>query len=265
MIYLAKASSDGVDAVHRLQSLLGLMQENADLELEQDIAILRVRNRDGYTSTLAANEYNAALHVFIGRSRSGDDGTREPREVRIPNRAPAHAAEYEAFLGVPVRYGATSSAVVYPREIFARPLPGADEGLSDLLEGYAREMLSRLPAANSFIDRIRAAVSPRLPAGSPGIEDIASELRMSARTVRRRLKEEGATHRSTLDTLRRELATRAVESGEQSADTLAQEIGFSDTSAFYRAFRRWTGQNPAENAAATRPQRPGACTTTPRR
>ncbi len=246
MIYLAKSSRDGVDAVRRLRDLVGLMQAEADLELEFDseLTLLHIRNRDDYTPILPASEYIAALHVFIGRSVS--DGTREPREVRIPHPAPRHAADFEALLGVAVRYGADSCAVAYPRDVFSRPLPGADEGLSDLLEAYARDMLSRVPATNSFVDRVRAAVLPQLPKGSPGIEDIAAELRMSARSVRRRLKEEGATYRSTLDTLRCELATRALESGGKSLDAIADDLGFSDTSAFYKAFRRWTGRSPAD-------------------
>lgn len=251
MVYLAKASSSGVDAVHRLRNLVGLMQDEAELELtfEPDLAVLHVRSRDDYTPILPASEYNAALHVYIGRVLSG--GSREPHEVRIPHPAPAHGAGFEALLGVPVRYGAESSAVAFPRASFSQPLPGADEGLSDLLERYARELLAQVPASNSFVDRVRSAVAPRLPSGCPGIEDVAAALRMSARSVRRRLKEEGATYRSTLDDLRCELATRALESGEKSVDAIARDLGFSDTSAFHKAFRRWLGQSPADFLATT--------------
>ena len=245
MTYLAKAASDGVDAVQRVRNFLALMHDGADLELEfqGELAVLHVRLKEPDTPILPTSEYSAALFVFIGRFLSG--GTREAFEVRVPHPAPPHAAAFEAFIGVPVRYGAASIAAAFPREQFTRPLPGADEGLSELLESYAREMLSRIPVATSFVERVRAAAQPRLPHGSPGIEDIAAELRMSARTVRRRLKEEGATYRSTLDDLRCELAVRALQSGDESIDRIAQDLGFSDTSAFHKAFRRWTGQSPA--------------------
>ncbi len=252
MGYLAKTSRDGIDAVNRLQDLVGLMQDEADLVLdfEPGLAVLEIRSRDDYEPILPASEYNAALHVFIGRALSS--GTREPREVRIPHPAPPHAAEFEAFLGVPVRYGAAHSAVAFPRDAFSQPLPSADEGLSDLLEAYAKEMLSRIPPDGSFVERVRAVVEPRLPQGSPGIEDTATELRMSARTVRRKLREEGTTYRETLDTLRSELARRRLESGERNMEAIAQELGFSDASAFYKAFRRWTGTSLAAFAPSPR-------------
>ena len=249
MVYLAKASSGGVDAVNRLRNFIGLMQDEADIELafEPGLAVLHLSTSNGYQLILPACEFNAGLHVFIGRALSS--GTREPREVRIPHPAPPHAAEFEAILGVPVRYGAETSAVVFPLDEFRRPLEGADEGLRDLLESYAKEMLSRIPADHSFVDRVRAAVEPRLPSGSPGIEDIGALLRMSARSMRRRLKDEGTTYRETLDHLRREIALRELESGEKGMDAIAHDLGFSDTSAFYKAFRRWTGRSPADSSS----------------
>lgn len=250
MLYLAKASRDGVDAVNRLQDLIGLMADDTDLVLdfEPGLAVLHIRSRGDYVPILPACEYNAAIQVFVGRELSS--GTREPREVRIPHATPPHAAEFEAFLGIPVRYGTTHSAVAFQRDQFSQRLPSADEGLSNLLEAYAREMLSRIPTDASFVERVRTVVERRLPQGSPGIEDTATELRMSARTVRRKLKEEGTTYRETLDTLRSNLARRKIEAGQQNMETIAQELGFSDASAFYKAFRRWTGTSPTTLAAS---------------
>jgi AraC-like DNA-binding protein len=249
IIYLARSSRDGIEAVQRVRNFVALMQDEADLELafEPGLAVIHMRTHDGYVTILPACEYGVALHAFIGRSVSA--GSREPRELRIAHPAPPHAAAFEAFVRVPVRWGAASNAVAYPSDAFRRALPGADAGLSDLLEAYARELLSRVPAEHSFVDRVRACVARRLPNGSPGIEDVAAELRMSARSVRRRLAAEGATYRGTLDALRCELALRALESHQQGIDAIAQELGFSDASAFHKAFRRWTGRRPADFAS----------------
>lgn len=250
MVYIAKVSLDGVDAIKRLRNYVRLMQDDADLSLEFEpgLAVLHVRSRDDYQMILPACEFNAALHVFIGHTLS--HGTRKPSELRIPHPAPAHAAEFEEFVGIPVRYGADDSAVAFPRDEFMEALPGADAGLSDLLESYGKEMLARIPPDDSFVERVRAVVEPRLPGGSPGIEDVAVELRMSARSVRRRLKEEGTTYRETLDALRSELAKRRLEDGERNMEALAHALGFSDASAFSKAFRRWTGTSPADFASA---------------
>jgi AraC-like DNA-binding protein len=87
-----------------------------------------------------------------------------------------------------------------------------------------------------------------LSKGDPGIEAVAAELKMSARSLRRRLQDEGTNYRRTLDELRSALAKQQLRDEGRSVEEVAYALGFSDASAFHKAFRRWTGSSPAEYA-----------------
>ena len=90
----------------------------------------------------------------------------------------------------------------------------------------------------------RGLVVAALPSGDATLDRIARELATSPRTLRRRLAEDGETFESILSRTRHELALRYLERRDVSLAEIALLLGFSDQSAFQRAFRRWTGETP---------------------
>ena len=126
------------------------------------------------------------------------------------------------------------------------PLPRADSTLCDLLDQHAQALLDRLPRSDSFADRVRAAIANELTAGDPTAEHVSEALGMSTRTLRRRLKEEGTSHQHVLDEVRNELARSYLGEGKLGITEVAFLLGFSDASAFHKAFRRWTGRGPGD-------------------
>jgi AraC-like DNA-binding protein len=105
-----------------------------------------------------------------------------------------------------------------------------------------------MPVTDSFADRVRSCIVELLPSGGPGIEDVAAELKMSARTVRRRLRDESTTYRDILDDLRHALALQQLGPLGLSVEEVAYRLGFADASGFHKAFRRWAGESPADYA-----------------
>jgi AraC-like DNA-binding protein len=93
---------------------------------------------------------------------------------------------------------------------------------------------------------VRALLITNLTSGPPGISHVAKQLGMSERTLERRLETEGTTFSDLLDALRRNLATRHLREHETPIADIALLTGFAQSSAFYRAFRRWTGTTPNE-------------------
>jgi AraC-like DNA-binding protein len=94
-----------------------------------------------------------------------------------------------------------------------------------------------------MLDRIRRCIDHHLPSGAPTLHDVAGELRMSPRTLQRKLRERGTSCSEVTDELRRELAVELVRR-EEAPLTIAFRLGFRDATSFYRAFRRWTGTTP---------------------
>lgn len=113
----------------------------------------------------------------------------------------------------------------------------------------------QLPTGENIVDSIRRVLADDLCDGEPSLDRISTRLHMSARTLHRRLVEQGTTFRHVLADVRRELAERYLRERQLAIGEIGFLLGFSDTSAFHRAFKRWTGQAPlafrhASNSAA---------------
>jgi AraC-like DNA-binding protein len=93
---------------------------------------------------------------------------------------------------------------------------------------------------------VKAAIIDRLPSGNLSVEKLARKLHTSARSLQRNLRNNGASYRCLLDETRRELGLQYVKDSKMSFTEIAFLLGFSDQSAFTRAFRRWTGLAPKE-------------------
>jgi AraC-like DNA-binding protein len=101
-----------------------------------------------------------------------------------------------------------------------------------------------LPKAEATTDAVRRFLAEDLSNGQAKLAQLAPRLRMSARTLHRRLEQEGTNFRSVLNEVRRELAVRHLMERRLAVGEIAFLLGFSEVSAFHRAFKHWTGQAP---------------------
>jgi AraC-like DNA-binding protein len=163
--------------------------------------------------------------------------------VRFRHARPAQPESYERVFGVPVHFDCAINEVCFDAALLALPIPDANATLCAFFERYAREKLSRLPERPSLIERLRALIRRRLPEGEVKLDDLAASLHMSARTLQRRLGDEHTSLQAELDEIRRQQALYLLEGGTAIAE-LSWLLGYSDPSAFHRAFKRWTGTSP---------------------
>jgi len=124
--------------------------------------------------------------------------------------------------------------------------PSSDAALRQLLERYAADQLAKIPTSARFSQRVRACILSMLSLGNLTADSVAAEFNMSNRTLRRRLQEEHTSYQEILDEVRSELARHYLAKEKREIDEVAFRLGFSDPSAFTKAFRRWTGQTPAD-------------------
>jgi AraC-like DNA-binding protein len=128
----------------------------------------------------------------------------------------------------------------------------ADEGLSVYLLEQLDELKART-SERSLVSSVRGAVADALPDGQPSKSRIARRLGMSERTLHRRLAEQGESFQDLVTRARREAAESLLRSGDHNLADVAFLTGFSDQSAFTRAFKRWTGETPAAFRGAAHP------------
>ncbi len=168
-----------------------------------------------------------------------------PVEVRFPFAEPADTSEHQRVFRAPLRFDRDHSALVWPRQTLDLLMLGADAMLQPIVEGQVRALLQQLPGGESATDAVRRSLAQELCDGEPTLERVAARLHMSARTLHRRLEDEGVTFRRVLADARRELAERHLSDSRLAVGEIAFLLGFSEPSAFRRAFKRWTGQQPA--------------------
>jgi AraC-like DNA-binding protein len=172
------------------------------------------------------------------RAHAATAGAFEPRAVRFTH-AGTPAPIYVEVFRAPVTFSADYDELELPAAQLALPLASADPITSEVLEERIAKLA--IPSDLSLVERVRHAARANLDA-SP--DDVAKTLGMSARTLRRQLDQANTTFRDIVDHARRERADELLASG-MAIKEIAFALGFSEPSAFSRAYKRWTGSAPA--------------------
>jgi AraC-like DNA-binding protein len=165
--------------------------------------------------------------------------------VELVGEAPASTDEHTRIFGVVPTFGAAVNAIELAASDVARPCPAADPALSRVIERHAEAVLARIPdPAATTAERVRARVAAVLVDGEVALADVAKYLKMSERSLQRRLGDEGRRFDELVDDLRHELAQRYLADPAIALGEIAYLLGYSEPSAFHRAFKRWTGTTP---------------------
>jgi AraC-like DNA-binding protein len=166
-------------------------------------------------------------------------------EAWFPHVAPTDTNVHEAlFPGVPLRFGAPFYGFGFAEEFARFPLPGGDPDVHAVLVARADRMLEELTSQKTISAAVQRFVVRDLRDGGPTPESVARVLRMSARTLSRRLAGEGTTFNALVEQVRRERAIELLRDPKVSLTEVAFLLGFSHVESFYRAFKRWTGTTP---------------------
>ncbi len=251
--YLAITSATRREAFERSNRYLRIVHDDHELEFEisDGRSICRIDPFGGAPPHLqrTMGEYVVGMMARIGPVVVG---SAEGMEVWFAHPAPDYEADYARVIEIPYRFDARCYAIVGAEANLDMPLPRADSRLCELLEQHAEELLSKLPDGGTFADRVKQQVASMLPSGETGADRVAEALGVSVSTLRRRLRAADTSHRQILDAARCDLARRALVEKGVSVNEVAFLLGFSDASAFHKAFRRWTGRSPSEFVRAAR-------------
>lgn len=192
----------------------------------------------------------AELTLLLNIGREVTKKTLDPIEVHLPPPQPARLAEYRELFRCPIRFDRPQAALVFSASQMRLPIEASDPTLSGYLEQLAGHVLKSLHTPpETFVDRVRRATWHQLSSGKPELSRIAKQLHISPRTLQRRLRESGTSFSQLLDDLRRELSGRFLLDRKLAVSEVAFLLGYSEPSAFQRAFRRWQGRSPRQYRA----------------
>lgn len=156
---------------------------------------------------------------------------------------PAHSAEYDLLFPCPQRFAAPCTSLLFHSRYLGMPLLQDERTLKQFLQHSPADLLARPDGGDSLTSRIRRLLG-RDCAHWPDLEQVATHLHVSPQTLRRHLREEGSSFQELKDHLRRDLAIYHLGRDELSIQAIAEQLGFSEPSAFHRAFKKWTGLTP---------------------
>jgi AraC-like DNA-binding protein len=188
-------------------------------------------------------------------------GTGHPiRAKRVEMRRPeAHRKLYEAHFGCSVKFSAAHNVLVFAKEDIERPFLTHNADVLALVAPQLEAELTEQLAQNTLSDRVKGILKKLLAGQRPVLGDVARELRLSTRTLQRRLTAERATFQQLMESARRELARHYLLHSSLELNEAAYLLGYEDANSFFRAFHSWEGTSPgqwralhATNASAPR-------------
>ena len=248
---LMQASPNVAHAIEVMGKHFHVHDKGAQLSVEADSKEVRIgyrvtaRDVDMVEQiyTLAAMAGLAFLRALCGESW-------RPLEFELPFRRPRAVETLRKALGVPLKFDAERLWMIFPAADLARPLPSADP----LLYRMMAERIEQLEARQrrDLVGRVRDVMQTVIFLEDSRASIVASRIGVSLRTLNRRLHGKGTSLQEIRDQVTAEAACQLLANTEKSASEVALILGYSDSSAFTRAFRRWRGVPPAQWRARKR-------------
>jgi AraC-like DNA-binding protein len=219
-------------------------QANGMLEQtdEQTTYVHRVGDA-GFRAPPAAIEFGFAQLVLLVRRATGRPVV--PSRIAFQHASPENSAEHRRFFGASPVFNAARDELAFDRVTRELPVVSADPALGELVQAHAERLLAELPSVTTWASRVLRALGTDLSQGNVGVDQVARALSVPTRTLQRRLQEEGTSFEDVADRLKRDLAERYLCDRRLGIQETAFLLGYSDVSAFHRAFSRWTGMSPS--------------------
>ena len=247
--YICRSAPTLRDALAQWVRYLGILDDAVEVALvesKNEIALRVIVESEAPAP--ASHELCFAL-VLLNAQRM-TLAKRAPVAVRFTHEIPTSLhARHRAFFGGNVEFGAKRTELVFSRIDADAPLTTADPNLLAILLPTADAKREHTTKDPPLTDQVKRALGNALSSDDAQLSGVAKRLGMTARSLQRRLQDEGASFQTLRDETRRTLADRYLGEGLSLAE-ISFLLGFSEPSAFFRAFKRWTGLTPIERRAS---------------
>ncbi len=221
---------------HQGQTSFGLIQDSDILWLSYYIHDPRIQNR--------RQDAELSLGMFRNIFKAGLGADWDPLEIRFEHDRPDGASDHETYFGAPVRFGRRTNAFAFRRGDLDVRMPGQDPYLFSIVSSFLESRHQLVGNPQDMATVVRNQIKLHLGDKLPKLSEIAGVLGLSDAVFRKRLKAHGLLFPNLLRAARHELALHYLNDRDMPLTDIAYNLGYSELSAFSRAFRNWTGMNP---------------------
>ncbi len=241
-----KTCLKAIDVLKNVKRYMVLVTDDGSIELDERDGIVKlILNREVYrTGIKIANEASFVMLVGILNEVTGKRIT--PTEVSFKHSF-STSDYFSNHFECPVNFNATENALVFNTKVLDISTIKADKFIHQFLVERMEQEKSKIHKSEDVLtSEINKLLKESMSSGIPSIVQVGEYLGMSARTLKRRLSDRNLSFRELIQKNQQETATQLLTTTSQSIGEIAFLTGFSEQSAFNRAFKRWTGQAPNE-------------------
>jgi AraC-like DNA-binding protein len=248
LVYYVIASSETLgEALRRLARYSGLTNEGVRITCSEGEDITVRFEYVGVSRLSDRQQIECFVVILVRICRQLTGLSVSPRSVKLNHRRTELPAGIKKVFGCNVVFGSDVDEVVFPRHAKSIATINSDSYLNSLLVKYCEEALSnRRVHSGTWRSKVENAIVPLLPHGQAKLGEVAQRLGVSERTLIRLLASEKCTFSEILDALRLDLAKSYLREENLPMSEVAWLLGFAEVSAFFHAFKRWTGKTPKQ-------------------
>jgi AraC-like DNA-binding protein len=240
-------ASTGREAFQRAMRYSNLLTNSASWRLEESGDLAEVRfDRDGPRPLGTRVDVECALASVVHAIRQVGRDDFAPLRIRFRHRASFDLGAHREHFDCPLDFGAEMDAIVMRRSQLDGTPRSMNPAMGAFFESYANSLLHRLEPDTSLARRVREAIMAELPSGGVSMHTVAKRMRTSERTLRRQLAAENVIFRDLVEDIRKRRAEQLLAERALTLTDIAFALGYSEASAFSRAYRRWTGCAPRQ-------------------
>jgi AraC-like DNA-binding protein len=243
-VLTAHDGREGIQRAVRYGRLITNASRWEHFEREDRVVIRHHRDMEPTLGVRVANE--SALADFVAGTRQIHGPEVTPLRVGFRHRAPRDIRAHQAFFRCPIEFEAPYDEFELPLWVYERRLQDVNPALSAFFVKHAEELLRQHDTEDTLRGRVRQEILAQLPNGELSLGRVASRLAMSERSLRRYLTEENTSFSDLVAEVRYERARVLLDAPRLSLAEIAYLLGFSNVSAFSRAFKAWSGKAPGQ-------------------
>ena len=232
-------------ALERMDRYHSVISDDKIMKLDETEAGLTVTLVFSQAKRDIPERNDAALATIVSMCRLNYIKDLAPVSVTLRHPKPACSAKFFAYFRCPVLFEAPTYSLTLPIEAVDKILPSSNPQLAELNDQVMIDYLAELDHDN-ITHKVKAVIIDQLPSGKVTDEIVARALYMSSRKLQRQLQSAGTTFTTLLNEIRQDLAEKYLREQHNNITEIAFLLGFSESSAFSRAFKRWLGVTPRE-------------------